>query len=84
MGMGPWAMADLIRDIEKRERARFRRQLAREEKYLRKLINSKSAGGIMRGDLEGAFHRMRSGIAPKPPKAKAKRPGPMDEAYHGF
>lgn len=27
MGIGPWAQADLIRDIERRERARFRRAI---------------------------------------------------------
>lgn len=74
MGIGPWAQAELIRDIEKAERARFRRALAREEKYLRSLIDSRTAGGIMRGDLEGAFHRIRSRLAPvkpKPEKPKA-------------
>ena len=83
MRIGPWAQGELIRSIEKAERARFRRVLAREEKYLQSLIGSKIAGGIMRGDLEGAFHRIRSKIAPKPPKP-AKKPGPGDEAYHGF
>jgi hypothetical protein len=56
---------DMIRLTERQERARFRRLLNREEKYLRKLIYSKSAGGIMGGDLEGAFSRIRTGIIPK-------------------
>lgn len=85
MGMGPWAQGDLIRDVEKNERARFRRALAREEKYLRMLITSKSAGGIMRGDLEGAFHRIRSKIAPKPPRAAKRTKGNgYAEAEMGF
>lgn len=73
MGMGPWAQGDLIRDIEKAERARFRRALAREEKYLRSLITSRTAGGIMRGDLEGAFGRIRSRITPGRPKAEKSK-----------
>jgi hypothetical protein len=68
MGIGPWAQADLIRDVEKAARARFRRALSREEKYLRSLVGSTTAGGVMRGDLEGAFHRMRTAISPKPRK----------------
>ncbi len=65
MGIGPWGMSELMRSVEHTERARFRRALVREEKYLRSLIGSKTAGGIMRGDLEGAFHRMRRSISPK-------------------
>lgn len=85
MGIGPWAQGELIRDIEKAERARFRRALTVEEKYLNLLIREKKeTGGIMRGDLEGAFRRIRSKIAPKPKKTKAKRPGVMTEACHGF
>lgn len=81
MGIGPWAQGDLIRDIERRERSRFRRALAREEKYLNLLIRKhKETGGIMRGDLEGAFHRIRASVSPKPPKAKQK----SLEAIHGF
>jgi len=36
----------------------------REEKYLYKLLRSKSAGGVMAGDIEGAFHRLRSALEP--------------------
>ncbi|HEX7934304.1 MAG TPA: hypothetical protein VF573_14680 [Paraburkholderia sp.] len=34
----------------------------REEKYLNKLLRSKTAGGVMAGDIEGAFHRLRSAL----------------------
>jgi hypothetical protein len=56
---------DLVRLAERQMRARFLRLLTREEKYLRKLVHSKSAGGVMQGDLEGAFSRIRSGTKPK-------------------
>ena len=35
----------------------------REEKYLRKLMRSRTAGGVMAGDIEGAFHRLRTALA---------------------
>lgn len=35
----------------------------REEKYLRKLVTSRTAGGVMRGDLEGAFGRLRAALS---------------------
>lgn len=36
----------------------------REEKYLHKLLRSRTAGGVMQGDIEGAFHRLRSALTP--------------------
>lgn len=41
-------------------RVRVSRALNREEKYLRGLIGNPNTGEIMRGDLEGAFHRIRT------------------------
>lgn len=34
----------------------------REEKYLQKMLRSKTTGGIMAGDVEGAFHRLRTAL----------------------
>lgn len=66
MGMGPWAQGDLIRDIEKAERARFRNMVRRELRAVEEANARTLDGG------EQAFHRMLAKITPKKPKA-AKR-----------
>lgn len=45
--------------------ARAAKAIDREEKYLNKLLRSKTAGGVMAGDIEGAFHRLRTALEPK-------------------
>lgn len=45
--------------IRKAEKA-----ITREEKYLYKLLRAKNTGGIMAGDIEGAFIRLRSALEP--------------------
>lgn len=67
MGLGPWAQGQLIRDVKRAERAKFRRLLTREEKYLQSLIRSKTAGGVMCGDLKARF--IASALASHPPNA---------------
>lgn len=44
------------------------RAINREEKYLMKLLRSRNAGGVMAGDIEGAFHRLREALTPPPLK----------------
>lgn len=53
---------ELVRAAETSQRARFLRLLSREEKYLHKTIDAPNTGGIMHGDLEGAFSRIRSSL----------------------
>lgn len=45
----------------------------REEKYLRRTLRSKNAGGIMAGDIEGAFHGLRESLGPRHTKATRVR-----------
>jgi hypothetical protein len=63
MGIGPWAQGDLIRDVQKTERARFRRAVRRELK----LVES----GEMRtnSQFEQALHRILESSSPR--KARA-------------
>lgn len=42
--------------------AKALKAIAREERYLRKLVTSRSAGGVMHGDIEGAFGRLRAAL----------------------
>jgi hypothetical protein len=75
MGMGPWAQGDMIRDVQKVERARFRRLLQRE-------LNGLLAGPApSRSSLVAAFDRMKAGINPKPRKEKLKAERPSVERY---
>ena len=41
--------------------------LAQEEKYLIDTMYDEDVGGVMQGDIEGAFHRIRSALASTPP-----------------
>jgi len=41
------------------------RAISREEKYLQKVLRAKNTGGVMAGDIEGAFHRIREALAPQ-------------------
>lgn len=42
--------------------ATVRKAIDREEKYLFKVLRARNTGGIMGGDIEGAFHRLRSAL----------------------
>lgn len=37
-----------------------RKAVAREEKYLMKVLRARNTGGVMAGDIEGAFSRIRT------------------------
>lgn len=39
-----------------------RKAIKREEKYLLKVLRAKNTGGVMAGDIEGAFARLRSAL----------------------
>lgn len=54
---------EMVKQAEGNMRRRYRRALAREELYLRKLVTNRTAGGVMQGDIEGAFHRLRSALS---------------------
>ena len=59
------AMETALREHCDKRIADATRAINREEKYLYKLLRSKSAGGVMAGDIEGAFHRLRTALEPK-------------------
>lgn len=42
--------------------AKVRKTIDREEKYLFKVLRAKNTGGVMAGDIEGAFHRLRTAL----------------------
>lgn len=42
--------------------AKARKAINREEKYLLRTLRSRSAGGVMAGDIEGAFHRLHTAL----------------------
>lgn len=60
--MGPWQQAELIRDIRKAERARFRRLVRRE-------LQAIEGADANNSDGEQALHRILAAITP--PKASA-------------
>lgn len=77
-------MADIIKQVMKRHSDKLigramaehcdrrinkvDRAITREEKYLQKLLRSRTAGGVMAGDIEGAFHRLREALEPPKPR----------------
>lgn len=79
MGIGPWG--DLIRDIERRERARFRRAIKREFDFLHSKLHP---GRVCSRDIIEACERLEAATRPKKPKKAGKPPRVMTEAYHGF
>ena len=66
MGMGPWAQADFARDIERRERARFRRILAMVAKRL-----SAEIPPFYQNDIELILQEAKDKIAPRAERATA-------------
>ncbi len=46
--------------------AAARKAASKEEKYLLRLLHSKSNGPVMQGDIEGAFHRIREALDRNP------------------
>lgn len=45
--------------------AKARKAIAREEKYLFRVLRAKNTGGVMAGDIEESFGRLRAALAPK-------------------
>lgn len=64
MGIGPWAQGDLIRDIQREERARFRRLIRKEQKTMT------FAPSIKQFQLRAMFDRLLDATAAK----RKKRP----------
>lgn len=69
MGIGPWAQGDLIRDIERRERARFRRAIKREFDFLHSKLHP---GPVCSCDIIEACDRLAAATRPAWPKATRK------------
>lgn len=57
-----WMMA---KHCDKRISA-ARKAASKEEKYLLRLLRSKSSGPVMQGDIEGAFNRIREALNRNP------------------
>lgn len=69
MGIGPWAQADLMRGIERSERARFRRavqvELSKLERDKRVLLPD--------NEMIAMLERIKSKVTPTKREPKAKR-----------
>jgi hypothetical protein len=64
MGIGPWQQGEMVRDVERAERARFRRAINRERKYLHSII-----GNICSRDILDACDRLMAATKPKDRKS---------------
>jgi len=65
-GMAKFAVADAAAKVmaahcDKRI-AKVRKAIQREEKYMFRLLRARHTGGIMAGDIEGAFHRLLTAL----------------------
>lgn len=65
MGIGPWAQGEMIRGVERTERARFRRAINRESKFL----HSKLIEGVCSRDILDACERLMAATKPKDQKS---------------
>jgi hypothetical protein len=62
MGLGPWAQGDLIRDIQRTERNRFKRAVKREFDFLHSKLHP---GPVCSRDIIEACERLEAAARPK-------------------
>lgn len=60
------AAAVLMAEHYDKRIANVRKAIAREEKYLMKVLRARNTGGVMAGDIEGAFHRLQGALDKNP------------------